>query len=117
MICLICGKTNEYKLCCDCQTIENLDVLYNEITSFNFEIGSSNAFVQQPYNEYADYFSFCSVIWELVSYFNKDDVLFYYSQYFNTISDWDNFESYAVEYLNKNNEITYKTEITMLYLL
>ena len=108
MKCLNCGKTAETFLCCDCQTIEILDKVFNEIRFYKPE-NCENPYLIEYASGLTEKYEERDALPVILNLFDFEISEFYYCQYYRMRRDV-RFEDAAVTYLNAHDLTNIRTQ-------
>ena len=108
MKCLNCGKTAETLLCCDCQTIEILDKVFNEIRFYKPE-NCENPYLIEYASGLTEKYEERDALPVILNLFDFEISEFYYCQYYRMRRDV-RFEDAAVTYLNAHDLTNIRTQ-------
>ena len=108
MKCLNCGKTVETFLCCDCQTIEILDKVFNEIRFYKPE-NCENPYLIEYASGLTEKYEERDALPVILNLFDFEISEFYYCQYYRMRRDV-RFEDAAVTYLNAHDLTNIRTQ-------
>lgn len=108
MKCLNCGKTAETFLCCDCQTIEILDKVFNEIRFYKPE-NCENTYLIEYVSGLTEKYGERDALPVILDLFDFEISEFYYCQYYRMRRDV-RFEDAAVAYLNVHDLANIRTQ-------
>ena len=108
MKCLNCGKTAETFLCCDCQTIEILDKVFNEIRFYKPE-NCENPYLIEYASGLTEKYEERDAVPVILNLFDFEISEFYYCQYYRMRRDV-RFEDAAVTYLNAHDLTNIRTQ-------
>ena len=108
MKCLNCGKTAETFLCCDCQTIEILDKVFNEIRFYKPE-NCENPYLIEYAPGLTEKYEERDALPVILNLFDFEISEFYYCQYYRMRRDV-RFEDAAVTYLNAHDLTNIRTQ-------
>ena len=108
MKCLNCGKTAETFLCCDCQTIEILDKVFNEIRFYKPE-NCENPYLIEYASGLTEKYEERDALPVILDLFDFEISEFYYCQYYRMRRDV-RFEDAAVTYLNAHDLTNIRTQ-------
>ena len=108
MKCLNCGKTAETFLCCDCQTIEILDKVFNEIRFYKPE-NCENSYLIEYASGLTEKYEERDALPVILNLFDFEISEFYYCQYYRMRRDV-RFEDAAVTYLNAHDLTNIRTQ-------
>ena len=108
MKCLNCGKTAETFLCCDCQTIEILDKVFNEIRFYKPE-NCENSYLIEYASGLTEKYEERDALPVILDLFDFEISEFYYCQYYRMRRDV-RFEDAAVTYLNAHDLTNIRTQ-------
>ena len=108
MKCLNCGKTAETLLCCDCQTTEILDKVFNEIRFYKPE-NCENPYLIEYASGLTEKYEERDALPVILNLFDFEISEFYYCQYYRMRRDV-RFEDAAVTYLNAHDLTNIRTQ-------
>lgn len=103
MKCLNCGKATDTFLCCDCQTLEILDKIFNEIRFYKPE-NCENPYLTEYVSGFSEKYAERDAIPAILDLFDFELTEFYYCQYYKMRKD-TRFEEMATAYL-QTHELT-----------
>ena len=108
MKCLNCGKVADTFLCCDCQTIEILDKVFNEIRFYKPE-NCENPYLIEYASGLTEKYEERDALPVILNLFDFEISEFYYCQYYRMRRDV-RFEDAAVTYLNAHDLTNIRTQ-------
>ena len=108
MKCLNCGKATETFLCCDCQTIEILDKVFNEIRFYNPE-NCDNPYLIKYVSGLSKKYEERDALPAILDLFDFEISEFYYCWYYKMRRDV-RFEDAAIAYLNTHDLTNIRTQ-------
>ena len=108
MKCLNCGKVADTFLCCDCQTIEILDKIFNEIRFYKPE-NCENPYLAEYASGLSEKYAERDTIPAILDLFDFEVTEFYYCQYYKMRKD-TRFEEMAVAYLGTHELTDIRTQ-------
>ena len=108
MKCLNCGKAADTFLCCDCQTTEILDKIFNEIRFYKPE-NCENPYLIEYVSELSEKYAERDAIPSILELFDSEVSEFYYCQYYRMRRD-TRFEDMATAYIQMHELADIRTQ-------
>ena len=108
MKCLNCGKAADTFLCCDCQTTEILDKIFNEIRFYKPE-NCENPYLIEYVSGLSEKYAERDAIPSILELFDSEVSEFYYCQYYRMRRD-TRFEDMATAYIQMHELADIRTQ-------
>ena len=115
MKCFICGTESEICLCDSCRSLQNLELIFDDVVKFKEE-KCDNEYIREHALSLENPYLTRELIPDLLSCFRDEDTGYYNCVYLAEARD-EKFEDFAVKYLESNNLEEAKSQYILFYLM